>query len=129
MLLGLRTVIYPAPDLAAARSWWAAALGVEPYFDEPFYVGFNVAGYELGLDPDGDPAVGPATYWGVRDVDAAVEHFVAAGAVVRAAVQEVGGGIRVATVVEPSGASVGLIENPVFVLPEELPGAGEGPGR
>ncbi|MFJ5235130.1 VOC family protein [Kitasatospora sp. NPDC088391] len=129
MLLGLRTVIYPAPDLAAARSWWAGVLGVEPYFDEPFYVGFNVAGYELGLDPDGDPAVGPVTYWGVRDVDAAVAHFVAAGAVVRAAVQEVGGGIRVATVVEPSGAPVGLIENPVFVLPEELLGAGEGPGR
>ncbi|RKE18285.1 VOC family protein [Streptomyces sp. TLI_171] len=129
MLLGLRTVIYPVADLAAAKAWWSGVLGVEPYFDEPFYVGFNVGGYELALLPDGDPAAGPVTYWGVRDVDAAVERFVAAGATVREAVQEVGGGIRVATVVEPAGAAVGLIENPVFVLPEKLPGEGDGPGR
>ncbi len=106
-------------------------LGVEPYFDEPFYVGFNVGGYELGLDPNGDPAVGPVSYWGVRDVDAAVARFAAAGAVVREQVQEVGGGIRVGTVIEPSGAVVGLIENPHFVLPEDGAdgGEGEGPGR
>ncbi|MFJ5928046.1 VOC family protein [Kitasatospora sp. NPDC092948] len=131
MLLGLRTVIYPAPDLAAAKTWWSSVLGIEPYFDEPFYVGFNVGGYELALDPNGDPAAGPVTYWGVRDVDAALKQVVAAGAVVRDAVQEVGGGIRVASVVEPAGAVVGLIENPQFVLPEPetLPGAGDGPGR
>ena len=51
MLLGLRTVIYPAPDLAAAKRWFGAVLGVEPYFDEPFYVGFSVGGYELGSTP------------------------------------------------------------------------------
>ena len=62
MFLGLRTVIYPTPDLAASKAWFARLLGVEPYFDEPFYVGFNVAGYELALDPSGDPA----TYWGCR---------------------------------------------------------------
>ncbi|MFG2698916.1 VOC family protein [Kitasatospora sp. NPDC048407] len=129
MFLGLRTVIYPAPDLAAAKAWWTSVLGVEPYFDEPFYVGFNVGGYELSLDPNGDPAAGPVTYWGVRDVDVALKSVVAAGATVRSAVQEVGGGIRVATVVEPTGAVVGLIENPQFVLPETLPGEGEGPGR
>ncbi|WP_244305232.1 VOC family protein [Kitasatospora cheerisanensis] len=124
-------MIYPAPDLAAAKTWWSSVLGIEPYFDEPFYVGFNVGGYELALDPNGDPAVGPVTYWGVRDVDAALKWVVAAGATVRAEVQEVGGGIRVATVVEPSGAVVGLIENPQFVLPDTLPGEGraEGPGR
>ncbi|MFE2352462.1 VOC family protein [Kitasatospora cineracea] len=130
VLLGLRTVIHPAPDLGAAKAWWSSVLGVEPYFDEPFYVGFNVGGYELGLDPNADPAVGPVSYWGVRDVAVAVERFVAAGAVVRERVQEVGGGIRVGTVLEPSGAVVGLIENPHFVLPEGGPaGAGEGPGR
>ncbi|MFF0298151.1 VOC family protein [Kitasatospora sp. NPDC004614] len=129
MFLGLRTVIYPAPDLAAAKAWWTSVLGVGPYFDEPFYVGFNVGGYELSLDPNGDPAVGPVTYWGVRDVDVALKSVVAAGATVRSAVQEVGGGIRVATVVEPTGAVVGLIENPQFVLSERLPGEGDGPGR
>ncbi|QKW18887.1 VOC family protein [Kitasatospora sp. NA04385] len=135
MLLGLRTVIHPARDLAAAKAWWSSVLGVEPYFDEPFYVGFNVGGYELGLDPNADPAVGPVSYWGVRDVDVAVARFVAVGAAVREQVQEVGGGIRVGTVIEPSGAVVGLIENPHFVLPEGkedkegVGDEGEGPGR
>ena len=49
--LGLRTCIYPVPDLAAAKAWYARAFGVEPYFDEPFYVGFEIGGYELGLIP------------------------------------------------------------------------------
>ena len=52
-LHGLRTVIYPAPDLDAAKAWWTAFLGADPYFDQPFYVGYDVAGYELGLLPDG----------------------------------------------------------------------------
>lgn len=56
MFLGLRTIVYPAPDLAASKAWWTEALGIEPYFDEPFYVGFNPGGYELGLNPAGDPA-------------------------------------------------------------------------
>ena len=62
-LHGLRTVIYPSPDLDAAKAWWSALLGVEPYFDEPFYVGYEVGGYELGLLPNGDPANGALTYW------------------------------------------------------------------
>jgi catechol 2,3-dioxygenase-like lactoylglutathione lyase family enzyme len=48
MFLGLRTVIYPAPDLAAAKVWYAKVLGAAPYFDEPFYVWFSVGGFELG---------------------------------------------------------------------------------
>jgi catechol 2,3-dioxygenase-like lactoylglutathione lyase family enzyme len=64
-LEGLRTVIYPAPDLDSAKQWWTALLGVEPYFDQPFYVGFSVAGYELGLLPDANPADGALVYWGV----------------------------------------------------------------
>ncbi|MGW4384756.1 VOC family protein [Kitasatospora sp. NPDC004531] len=124
-------MIYPAPDLAAAKAWWSSVLGIEPYFDEPFYVGFSVGGYELGLDPSADPAGGPVTYWGVRDVDVALKSVLEAGATVRDAVHEVGGGIRLAAVVEPSGAVVGLIENPHFVLPDAVSGegAGDGPGR
>lgn len=97
MFLGLRTVIYPAPDLAASRAWFSQLLGIEPYFDETFYVGFNVAGYELALDPSGDPGLGPITYWGVADADAALAQLLAAGATARGEVQDVGDGIRVAT--------------------------------
>ena len=64
-LEGLRTVIYPAPDLDRAKAWWTDFLGHGPYFDEPFYVGYEVAGYELGLLPTADPDDGALTYWGV----------------------------------------------------------------
>ncbi|MFF4407577.1 VOC family protein [Streptomyces sp. NPDC001262] len=129
MFLGLRTVIYPAPDLDAAKVWWTSVLGVEPYFDEPFYVGFTVGGYELALDPHADPSAGPVTYWGVPDADKALEKLLAAGATVRQEVREVGGAIRVAAVADPSGSVVGLIENPHFALPDAPPAVGEGPGR
>ncbi len=128
MFLGLRTVIYPAPDLAASKAWFTRLLGVEPYFDEPFYVGFNVAGYELALDPDGELATGPVTYWGVADADSALAQLLDAGATLRGDVQDVGDRIRVATVLEPGGAVLGVIENPHFELPEATtPTAG--PGR
>jgi predicted enzyme related to lactoylglutathione lyase len=121
MFLGLRTVIYHAPDLAQAKKWYVGVFGVKPYFDEPFYVGFNIGGFELGLDPDvkkvkiGDNAV---AYWGVRDIEAALGHVVAKGAVARQAVQEVGEGIKVATVADPFGNVIGLIENPHFKIQE-----------
>ncbi len=125
-LLGLRTVIYPAPDLDAAKAWFSELLGLDPYFDEPFYVGFNVAGYELALDPDGDPAAGPVTYWGVADADQAMAELLAAGAKVRAEVRDVGEGIRVASVLEPGGSVFAVIENPHFTA---VPVQGTGPGR
>jgi catechol 2,3-dioxygenase-like lactoylglutathione lyase family enzyme len=116
--LGLRTVIYPTPDLAATKAWFSSVLGFGPYFDEPFYVGFNVGGYELGLDPNADPSAGAITYWGVDDADAAVAALLDQGARERSAVQDVGDGIRVATVVGPAGSVVGVIENPHFHLAE-----------
>ena len=113
-LLGPRTVIYPAPDLAAAKQWWTQVLGQEPYFDQPFYVGFEVAGYELGLDPNGDTADGPITYWGVEDVNVAVTHLLYAGATEHTAPREVGDGIVVAVVKTPEGSPLGVIFNPHF---------------
>ena len=118
-LEGLRTVIYPAPDLDAAKSWWSGVLRVDPYFDEPFYVGFDVGGYELGLLPSADPLDGALVYWGVADVAASVAAATAAGATEHAPVSEVGGGIVTATVRAPHGAVLGLIYNPHF--PPELP--------
>jgi catechol 2,3-dioxygenase-like lactoylglutathione lyase family enzyme len=112
--LGLRTVIYPAPDLAASTEWWATQLGFGPYFNEPFYVGFNVGGYELGLLPDLDPADGPITYWGVSDIDASIYSAVEAGATVHAPATDVGDGILTASVRTPMGPIVGFIVNPHF---------------
>src|SRR5215217_1821528 len=111
-LLGLRTVIYPSPELATAKAWWSGLLGIDPYFDEPFYVGFEVGGYELGLLPDANPSDGAITYWGVDDVASAVEAALAQGATSHAPVSEVGGGIVTGSVTNPMGAIVGFIFNP-----------------
>ena len=113
-LLGLRTVIHPVDDLVGARQWWTDLLGFGPYFDEPFYVGFEVGGYELGLMPDANASDGALTYWGVDDVEAAVADAVALGAAVHVAPSEVGDGIVTATVTSPQGFIVGFIFNPHF---------------
>ena len=118
MILGLRTVIYHVPDLARAKAWYTDAFGVAPYFDEPFYVCFNVGGYELGLDPDlsgsAPGAGGAVAFWGVEDLQQAVDHFTHLGAKLSVPVQDVGGDIRVATLADPFGNLVGVIENPHF---------------
>src|SRR4051794_31930078 len=104
MVKGLGTVIYPAPDLGRAKAWYSKAFGQEPYFDQPFYVGFNVGGYELGLHPSEDRKAGSdggLAYWRVDDIAASVQHFTANGATLIAAPMEVGEGIKVATVADP----------------------------
>jgi len=121
MFQGLRTVIYHVDDLEKAKAWYAEVLGQKPYFDEPFYVGFNVGGFELGLDPDmkgvtrGSSAV---AYWGVKNIDASYKRVLELGAQKHTEVQEVGGGIRVATVADPFGNIFGIIENPHFKIEE-----------
>lgn len=114
--IGLRTVIYAAPDIARAKEWYATALGIEPYFDEPFYVGFNIGGFELGLDPNAQNsgAGGATAYWGVANADDAVARLLAAGATLSNPANDVGGGIRVASVMDPFGNLLGIIENPNF---------------
>ncbi len=119
---GLRTAKYTARNLAEARDWYARVLGFPPYFDEPFYVGFNVGGYELGIVPDENaaavrPEAGVA-YWGVANVDSAHARLIELGAVGVEPVEDVGGGIRVATVRDPFGNLVGVIENPFFKAEE-----------
>ncbi len=115
MILGLRTVIYPVGDLAAGKQWYAKVLGQAPYFDEPFYVGFNVGGFELGLLPDGQPgATGAQALWGVADAEAAHARLVELGAAPLEPVTDVGEGIKVAAVVDPFGNRFGIIENPHF---------------
>lgn len=115
MILGLRTAIYPAPDLDRAKAWYSTMLGVEPYFDQPFYVGFAVGGFELGLVPDAIPGIdGARPLWGVADADAALERLLELGASSLEPVTDVGDGIRVAAVTDPFGNRLGIIENPHF---------------
>jgi predicted enzyme related to lactoylglutathione lyase len=115
MIHGLRTVKYPTPDLGAARAWYSQVFGCEPYFDQPFYVGFAVGGFELGLVPDGEPGTAGCTaYWGVDKLEEEVSRIVTLGASVHDAIQDVGEGIRVAELKDPFGNLLGLIENPHF---------------
>jgi predicted enzyme related to lactoylglutathione lyase len=114
MLEGLRTTIYHTADLAAAKAWYTELAGHAPYFDEPFYVGFNVGGYELGLIPDGETEA--TTYWGTANLAAEMTRVAALGASVIVNAKEVGGGIKVAVIADAFGNRIGLIENPHFKL-------------
>jgi len=119
-LFGLRTVIYHVADLPAAKKWYTLATGIEPYFDESFYVGFNIGGFELGLDPDPASGMsgtgGTTAYWGVASVERALVDLVDAGATLKAPATDVGDGIRVGVVLDPFGNELGVIENPHFKL-------------
>src|SRR5262245_61398100 len=118
--LGLRTAVYYVEDLGQATAWYREVFKTDPYFNEPFYVGFNIGGYELALHPatdKGKPGTGgTAIYWGVLDAQAAFDRVLGLGAKEHEAVQDVGGGIKVASVVDPFGNILGIIENPHFKL-------------
>ncbi len=133
MLQGLRSQIYQVADLASAKAWYTELLGTPPYFDEPFYVGFNAGGYELGLQPRDDADTGQAkdalTYWGVPDAEAAHARLLALGAAEYQPVQDVGGGIKLGAVIDPQGNVLGVIQNPHFVAAQAQTEADEsGPG-
>src|SRR4051794_4848216 len=119
-ILGLRTAIYRGSDLDRAKEWYRAVLGIDPYFDQPFYVGFNVGGFELGLYPDtseGGPGRGGVTiYWGVGDGGARPARLLGLGGREHSPGREVGEGIKVAAVLDPFGNVFGIIENPHFKL-------------
>lgn len=117
--LGLRTTIYRVNDLPKATAWYTKAFGVIPYYNEPYYVGFEIEGYELGLQPipEGEEhpgAGGVETYWGVEDIQAAYEHLLSLGATSHSGPRMVGEPIQVAMVKDPWGNILGLIYNPLF---------------
>lgn len=119
--LGLRTVVYQVSDIDAAKTWYAALFERTPYFDQPFYVGFDVGGYELGLHPAEHAAAGPGpggstAYWGVSDLAAFLDGAAARGVQVHEPPRDVGEGIKVGSVRDPFGNVVGFIENPHFTL-------------
>lgn len=117
---GLRTVGYKVSDIKQAKEWYSKVLGIEPYFDEPFYVGFNIGGYELGLQPE-ESAETPKTanvvaYWGVDDVHETYKELLAQGATAHGEPMDVGEGIIIASVKDPWGNAFGIIYNPHFVI-------------
>jgi predicted enzyme related to lactoylglutathione lyase len=115
--LGLRTVGYFVSDLEKAKEWYTKVLGTRPYFDQPFYVGFNVGGYELGLQPEEGEVVkgnNMYVYWGVSDAAASYQRLLDLGASSHSEPQDVGEGIIVATVKDPWDNIFGVICNPHF---------------
>lgn len=117
-MLGLRTVIYKVKDLEEAIKWYTKAFQIEPYFNEPFYVGFNIKGYELGLQPEekAEPSKSENifAYWGVENILEEYQRFLNLGAIEHEAPTNVGGELMVATVKDPWKNLVGLIYNPYF---------------
>lgn len=116
---GLRTVIYKVPDLKQATAWYSKAFETTPYFEEPFYVGFSIEGYELGLLPeegsdDTLKASNILAYWGVRSMEIEFARLLALGATVHESPTDVGEGIVTASVFDPYGNVIGLIFNPHF---------------
>jgi len=120
--LGLRTCVYHVADLNAAKKWYAEAFDTDPYFDEPFYVGFNIGGFELGLLPEeGEPTPksdNVVAYWGVEDIKAVYDKLISVGATVHEEPRNVGGPLEVASVRDPWDNVIGIIYNPVFKIEE-----------
>src|SRR5580765_7687079 len=110
---GIKTVLHPVSDVEKAKVVYAALLGVEPSTDSAYYVGFDVAGQHIGLLPGGGPQglTSPVAYWHVDDIEATLAAVTAAGATVKDAPNEVGGGRVVASVIDPDGNVLGLIQD------------------
>jgi predicted enzyme related to lactoylglutathione lyase len=110
---GIKTVLHPVSDLAAAKAMYIALLGIEPQADAPYYVGFDVAGQHIGLVPGGGPdaMTSPVAFWHVADIEAKLAEVTAAGATLKDPVRDVGGGRLVATVTDPDGNVLGLLQD------------------
>ena len=116
---GIKTVLHPVSDLAKAKPVYAALLGVSPSADADYYVGFDAAGQHIGLVPGGGPQgmTSPVAYWHVPDIEAKLAEVTAAGGTVRDPVRDVGNGRLVATVSDPDGNLLGLLQDPVSTDP------------
>ena len=111
--LGMKTVLFPVSDMSAAKAVYAALLGIAPQTDESYYIGFDAAGLHVGLTPGGGPqgTKSQVGYWHVTDIEAKLAEVIAAGATVKETAHDVGGGRLVATVADPDGNVLGLIQD------------------
>ncbi len=110
---GIKTVLHPVSDLAAAKAVYTALLGVEPQHDAEYYVGYEAEGQHIGLVPGGasQGMTSPVAYWHVTDIEAKLAEVTAAGARVKDAARDVGGGRLVATFTDPDGNVLGLLQD------------------
>jgi predicted enzyme related to lactoylglutathione lyase len=110
---GIRTVLHPVSDLAKARTVYTALIGFPPQTDGSYYVGYEAEGQHIGLVPGGGPQgmTSPVAYWHVADIEAKLAELTAAGATVKEPVRDVGGGRQVATVTDPDGNVLGLLQD------------------
>jgi len=114
MTSGIRTIVFPVKDLTTAKTLFGALVGAEPYADEAYYAGFRIGDQEIGLDPNGHSQglTGPVGYWHVEDIEKSLELLLDAGAQTQQATRDVGGGKLVATVTDPDGNVIGLVQSP-----------------
>lgn len=109
---GVKTVIYPVSDVAKAKRLYSALLGVDPYTDAPYYVGFRVGDQEIGLDPHGHRGAGAVPYYEVDDIKQSLQQLLEAGAETVEDIKDVGGGKLIASVKDADGNAIGLTQNP-----------------
>ena len=107
---GIKTVLHPVTDLEKAKPVYTALLGVEPTADAPYYVGYDAAGQHIGLVPNSD-MTSPVAYWHVADMEAKLAEVTAAGATLKDAPRDVGGGRLVASFTDADGNVLGLIQD------------------
>jgi len=110
---GIKTVLHPVTDLTKAKEVYTALLGIEPQADSPYYVGYDTAGQHIGLVPNGGPQgmTTPVAYWHVADIEAKLAELTAAGATLKEGPRDVGGGRLVATVTDPDGNALGILQD------------------
>ena len=110
---GVKTILHPVTDVAAAKAVYTALLGIEPQADSPYYVGYDVAGQQIGLVPNGGPQgmTSPVAYWHVSDIEAKLAEVTAAGATLKEEPRDVGGGRLVASFTDPDGNVLGLVQD------------------
>ncbi len=114
MNTSVRTIIYPVKDVARAKALFSALLGVNPYADQPYYVGFRVDGQEIGLDPNGhqNGITMPVDYYHVDDIQKSLQELVKTGAQVHQEVRDVGNGRLIAIAKDADGNLIGLLQDP-----------------
>jgi predicted enzyme related to lactoylglutathione lyase len=111
---GIGTIIYPVKDITQAKNLFSKLLGVEPYMDQPYYVGYKIGNQDIGLDPNGynQGMTGPVGYYHISDIDKTLQLLREAGATIMQEVKDVGGGKLIASVKDTQGNIIGLIQLP-----------------
>jgi predicted enzyme related to lactoylglutathione lyase len=107
---GIKTIIYPVKDVPQSTILFRKLLGVEPYANQPYYVGFKIGDQDIGLIPSGHNA-GMTAFYHVDDIKASLQILLDAGAEIIQDIKDVGGGRLVASAKDKDGNIIGLVQN------------------